>query len=203
MPHFAVSAPALVRRTTALEPLPTWSASYARCHIDLGTGDGRYARELARRSPNLAVIGLDTCLDHLKGSARRQPPNVRYITADALTFTDGLLPAAQSISINFPYGSLLTGLIAGSPDLLWRLDRSLAGEGEVVIRVNASALEAVGHEALIARRSIENALRTLPGLHLTTRNLSQDDLRQFPCSWAKRLGYGRATEAFSVTLRRI
>jgi hypothetical protein len=202
MPNLAVSAPQPAWRTKPTETIPTWSATYARCHIDLDTGDGHYARDLARQFPALAVIGLDTCLDHLKGSARRQPSNVRYITADALTFADGLLPAAQSISINFPYGSLLTGLIDGSPDLLLRLDCSLASEGETVIRVNASAIEAMGGDIISARRSIEGALGTLPGMQMTTRNLSQDDLRQFPCSWAKRLGYGRATQAFSVVLRR-
>jgi hypothetical protein len=150
----------------------------------------------------MAVIGLDTCLDHLKGSARRQPPNLRFIIADALAFAAGLLPTAQAISINFPYGSLLTGLIEGSPDLLLRLDHVLASEGEVVVRVNASAIKAVGHEPIAARRSIEGALRTLPGMQMKSRNLSQDDLRRFPSSWAKRLGYGRDTEAFSVALRR-
>jgi 16S rRNA (adenine(1408)-N(1))-methyltransferase len=202
MPHLAVSVLEPRRHPLTDETLTAWSATYADCHIDLGTGDGRYARDLARRFPTLAVIGLDTCLDHLKGSARRHPANLRYVTADALTFPVGLLPATRAISINFPYGSLLRGLIEGDSGLLLRLDGLLASEGEMVVRVNASAIEAAGCEPVLAREAVVNALGTLPGVDVSTRNLSQDELRRFPCSWAKRLGHGRPTEAFSVMLTR-
>lgn len=202
MTLLTLAGPKTARLNLPDDTLTAWSARFPGCHIDLGTGDGRFARELARQSPAMAVIGLDTCLDHLKGSPRRLPTNLRYITADALTFATGLLPAAQSVSINFPYGSLLKGLIEGDDDLLLRLDCLLAGESELIVRVNASAIVAAGHDPLVAERAITTSLTSVPHTRMLARSLSQEDLRRFPSSWAKRLGHGRTAKAFCIVLNR-
>ncbi|HEY3474174.1 MAG TPA: class I SAM-dependent methyltransferase, partial [Anaerolineales bacterium] len=39
---------------------------YDRVLLDLGTGDGRYARILARRFPGWFIIGLDACRENLR-----------------------------------------------------------------------------------------------------------------------------------------
>ena len=184
------------------DSLVTWSGRFSSCFIDLGTGDGRFAQSLARRSPDMAVIGLDTCLDHVKGAPRRWPPNLRYVTADAVKFDLAVLPIAQAVSINFPYGSLLRALIEADGDLLRRLDHLLASKGELVVRVNASAIEAAGYEPVSSQWEISTSLAWLPHTRMRTETLSREDLRRFPSSWARRLGSGRHPQAFAVVIER-
>jgi 16S rRNA (adenine(1408)-N(1))-methyltransferase len=175
-----------------------WAAGYERVLIDLGTGDGRYAIDLARRCPEAAVIGLDTNLDHLRGSARRRLGNLRFITADALGWEAGLLPEADTVTINFPYGSLLRGVVEGDPGLVARLDALLGRGARIEVRVNASALTATGIEPAGTAGAIAKALRRIDGMRVRARAMTRDELASFPSSWAKRLGYGRETSSWLV-----
>jgi 16S rRNA (adenine(1408)-N(1))-methyltransferase len=178
--------------------LHAWAAGYGRAHVDLGTGDGRFAIDLARRNPNLAVVGLDTNLDHLRGARRRHPANVRFVAADALGWPLGMIPAADAVTINFPYGSLLRGLVDGDRGLLTRLDTLLEPGSRLDAMVNASALTATGLDPKTGPDAIVSGLRHIDGLRIAIRALSRDALRRFPSSWAKRLGYGRETDAFLI-----
>ncbi len=181
--------------------LVTWAARYERAHIDLGTGDGKYALHLARRFPTLAVIGLDTCLDHLAGAQRRHPQNLRFVSTDARRYQAGLLPQVSNVSINFPYGCLLKALVDQDADLIDQFDRILAPGGDLVVRVNASALMAIGEPVEGFDRRVLQTLRAIPGGRVMSRPLTQAELRSVPSSWGRRLGYGKPTEAhwFGVT----
>lgn len=177
----------------------SWAARFDRVHIDLGTGDGAFAVALARERYDLAVIGLDTCLDHLAGSPLRRPGNVRFVPLDALGWPLGSLPAAEAVTINFPYGSLLRGLVAGDAGLIARLD-SLVGPGSrIEVRINASALLATRLDPEAGPGDIVRVLRQIDRLRVTSRALSQAELRAFPTTWSKRLGYGRPTMAHLIT----
>jgi 16S rRNA (adenine(1408)-N(1))-methyltransferase len=41
-------------------------ADHSRVILDLGTGDGRYARTLAAEHPECFVVGLDACRENLR-----------------------------------------------------------------------------------------------------------------------------------------
>jgi len=183
-------------------PLARWAERFSYIHVDLGSGDGKYAVQVARTHPETAVIGLDTCLDHLRGAGKRQPPNVRFMTHDACGWPLGLLPAANVVTANFPYGSLLRGLVEGDSALLTRIDALLARGGRLEARVNASALVAGGLDPETGSAAIAAALRRAIGLQVAIRALSQADLRAFPTTWAKRLGYGRPTSAWLIEAHR-
>src|SRR5690606_36706675 len=45
--------------------LVAWMRRHARLHLDIGTGDGKYALHVALRCSVTAVVGFDTSLDHL------------------------------------------------------------------------------------------------------------------------------------------
>jgi 16S rRNA (adenine(1408)-N(1))-methyltransferase len=190
------SPPATVSPVPAT--LPQWAAPFDRVHVDLGTGDGAYALRVARMHPDHAVIGLDTMLDHLRGARKRHPRNVRFDQADALAWPLGTLPGADLVTINFPYGSLLRGLVEGDPALLQRLDALLGPGSRLAIRVNRSALVATGLDPLTGPDRITATVSQLDGVRVATCTLDRDDLRAFPSSWAKRLGYGRETGAVLV-----
>ncbi len=176
-----------------------WASRFDRVHVDFGTGDGAHAIALGRKDPGLAVIGVDTCLDHIEGSVRRRPGNVRFVTLDALGWPLGLLPVADAVSVNFPYGSLLRGLVEGNPALIERLD-TLLGQGcRFAFRVNASALFATGFDPESGPSQIVRTLDRIGGLRVACRQMTQAELRAFPSSWSKRLGYGKETTAHLIT----
>ena len=88
-----------------------WAADYREVTIDLGTGDGRFVRETATRNPAMAVIGVDACQPNLSQRPRGAPENALFIVADALSLPGDLHGLATSVTVNFPWGSLLTGLL--------------------------------------------------------------------------------------------
>lgn len=182
----------------ALADIRLWAARFDRVHVDLGTGDGAFAIRLARKDPKLAVIAVDTCLDHIDGSARRRPGNVRFVTLDALDWPLGLLPAAGTVTVNFPYGSLLRGLVEGDAGLLTRLDVLLGAGSQLEVRVNTSAMLATGLDPESSPDGIVRSLGRIYGLRVSCRPLQQSELRTFPSSWSKRLGYGKETTAFLI-----
>lgn len=188
--------------TSGATDLATWAETYQCLHVDLGTGDGRFAIHLARSRRELGVVGIDTCLDHLHGSLRRHPANVRFAALDARVADIGDGPRSTSVSVNFPYGSLLRGLVEADPALLERLDHLIGPHGQVEIRVNERALTGTGLDPDGTRYAIVDGLRRLSGLTVSTRSLEQADLRAFPSTWSKRLGFGRPTAAFLIEATR-
>jgi 16S rRNA (adenine(1408)-N(1))-methyltransferase len=189
----------VTRSLVAPIDLREWASRFDRVHVDLGTGDGAYAMAHARKDPRLAMIGADTCLDHLAGSPRRRPGNVRFVALDALDWPVGLLPVANTVTINFPYGSLLRGLIHSDPALVARLDALLGPGSRLEVRVNASAMLATGLDPANGPAGIARALRWIEGLRVSGRTMPQGELRAFPSSWSKRLGYGKETTAHLIT----
>jgi 16S rRNA (adenine(1408)-N(1))-methyltransferase len=182
--------------------LPAWTSRYTRLHVDLGTGDGRFAVHLARQQPDLGVIGIDTCLDHLHGPARRLPANLRFVQRDARDAWIGEGLATTSVSVNFPYGSLLRELVDADPALLERLDQLLGRHGQLRIRVNERALLGTELDPRGAEHAIVRGLQRLDQLSVSSRPLGQAELRAFPSTWSKRLGYGRPTVAFLIEAAR-
>lgn len=188
--------------TKALPFVPSelrqWATRYDRLHIDLGTGDGKFAIQLARRHPSTGVIGLDSNLDHLHGSRRKHPDNVRFERLDAIEWPLESIPVADTVTINFPYGSLLRGLYDGNGQLIERLDALLGLESRLEIRANERALIDTNLDPAPARTRIIDTLEQLDGLRIDYRELRQPELRSYPSSWSKRLGYGRAAPAFLI-----
>ena len=141
-----------------------WATQFEHLHVDLGTGDGKFALQIARRTPGIGVIGVDACLDHLHGPRRRHPANVRFACCDVLEWPLEMIPMADAVTINFPYGSLLRGLFEGDDDLMIRLDALLGSGSRLEIRVNETALIATGLDPERGAQSIVSTLRQIDGL---------------------------------------
>lgn len=164
---------------------------YTNVLIDIGTGDGRFMRHVARTSPVCFAIGVDACRENLREATRKAPANALYVVANALALPPELRGLATWITINFPWGSLLDGLLRGDDRLLDGL-RALARPGaRLEIRLNDGALAEAGctpedGERLVARMLRECGFAPEPSLRLRAA-----DLRACPTSWAKKLAYGR------------
>jgi 16S rRNA (adenine(1408)-N(1))-methyltransferase len=170
-------------------------AGFSDVLIDIGTGDGRYVLHVARTCPTWFVIGVDACRENLREASRKAPPNTLYVIANALALHGELGGMASKVTINFPWGSLLMGLLDGEPMLMEGLLAIARPRATLEIRLNAGALTEAGH-------TLESGgVRVRRALHeggFDVRELVQLDareLRRCPTTWAKRLAYGRDPRA--------
>jgi hypothetical protein len=91
---------------------------YKNILVDIGTGDGRFVQHVATTQADYFALGVDACRENLRRASRKAPDNVLYVIANALALPSELHGLATHISINFPWGSLLNGLLESSPALM-------------------------------------------------------------------------------------
>ena len=93
--------------------------------IDVGTGDGRAVLIAAARAPRTLVLGLDANASAMAEASRRAArtprkgglPNAAFILASAESPPTALETSADLVTVRFPWGSLLRGVIgAGGAD---------------------------------------------------------------------------------------
>jgi 16S rRNA (adenine(1408)-N(1))-methyltransferase len=174
-------------------------AGYSTVHIDIGTGDGRFVQHVAQANPNTFVIGIDACRENLVEVSRRTSDNALFVIANAYTLPYELMGLAAKITINFPWGSLLEGLLANDLPLLESLLMVARPQAEVEVRLNAGAVAEAGwllEEGANQIRGIlaENGFKVKSPVALTAA-----DLKVFPTTWAKRLAFGRDPRAMYLT----
>jgi 16S rRNA (adenine(1408)-N(1))-methyltransferase len=179
--------------------LAAWAAPYQATLLDLGTGDGRFVQHLARGHPELAVIGVDLNAANLRRASRTATGNALFAVADALALPDALTGTATRVTINFPWGSLLHGLLAGDPALIAGLRRVASGAATLDIRVNAGALAEAGVTVEDGSRRLTAVLRESGCSVRDARLLGATDLRCWPTTWAKRLAFGQDPRAIQIS----
>lgn len=177
--------------------LMTLAHGYAGVLLDLGTGDGRYASAVARAHPDWLAIGVDACREGLRERSRAASVggNALFVIANALALPPGLAGLATRLTLNFPWGSLLRGLLDGDPGLLDGLRADTRLGTILECRLNGGALAEAGRAlddgAAQARRTLRDA-GFMPGAPLP---LDARALSACPTSWAKRLAHGRDPRA--------
>jgi 16S rRNA (adenine(1408)-N(1))-methyltransferase len=192
---------AMGKRSRQMAPaeFAAWLESHAGIAIDLGTGDGRFVRNLAAREPRRGALGVDLCAANLARASRAAPGNALFVVADALALPDEFRRSASRITVNFPWGSLLRGLLL---DAAWLAAVARAGTG-LEIRLNAGALAEAGWTL---ERGAERVSATLRAAGFDVGDpamLALDDLRQWPTTWAKRLAFGRNPRAVLIESKSI
>jgi 16S rRNA (adenine(1408)-N(1))-methyltransferase len=173
----------------------------ARCdtvHLDIGTGDGRFVRHLAESRPRWLVIGIDACRENLVEASRRTPGNAVYGIANALALPAELDGLAAGVTINFPWGSLLDGLLAGDPALLTGLARVARPDTALDLRLNAGALAEAGWPLEAGAAQVRAVLAEHGFAVRAPVVMGVPELRACPTTWAKRLAYGRDPRALHL-----
>ncbi len=171
---------------------------YDALHIDIGTGDGRYVQHVAQTCPETFVIGIDACRENLNKVSRRAPENALFVIASAQALPSPLYGLANHITINFPWGSLLTGLLDDDPDLLHGLSQIARRDAEFDVRLNGGALAEAGWSLEAGADRVRRVLDSHGFVMSSPARLAMHDLRTCPTTWAKRLAYGRDPRAIHL-----
>lgn len=181
--------------TMDLTQLRTRLENYNRITLDLGTGDGKFAFCHAETFPSNFVIGVDSCRENLYEYSRTKLLNLLFIIASAQSLPHELNGLVSHITINFPWGSLLTSMLAADPLLLSGLKSIAQPRAMLDIRLNGGALAEQGWALEDGAEQIrENMIRA--GWQIG-KPVTMDSraLRSFPSTWAKRLAFGRDPRA--------
>ena len=192
------------RRSLALDlnGLKERLANHNRIMLDLGTGDGRYARSLAAEHPDWFVIGLDACRENLREYSQAKRQNLLFVIASAQELPKELNGLASHISINFPWGSLLESLLAGDALLLRGLERVSGSSASLDVRLNGGALAETGTTLEAGAHTIQSHLLRAGWQVKTPALMDGIALRNFPSTWAKRLAFGRDPRALVLSGKR-
>jgi 16S rRNA (adenine(1408)-N(1))-methyltransferase len=170
--------------------------------VDVGTGDGRYVRAAALADPGAFAIGLDACREQLRQASRTAPPNALFVIANALALPRELDGRATHLTINFPWGSLLAGLLDGDSALPARLTAIARPGATLDVRLNAGALAEAGHTLEDGGAAVRAALGAVGFALRPPVALGPADLRACPTTWAHRLAFGRDPRALRLHGRR-
>jgi 16S rRNA (adenine(1408)-N(1))-methyltransferase len=169
--------------------------------IDIGTGDGRFVYQSARRNPNKFYIGIDPNtrpLEKISEKTYRKPakggaPNVLFIQSAIEDLPAELDGVADEVHVHFPWGSLLRAVATGDVRSLRRICASGALL-EVVIGIDPvrdrSEIERLGL-APLTLEFVDNVLApnyNAAGFEIIERGiLVASEWPEFETSWAKRL----------------
>jgi 16S rRNA (adenine(1408)-N(1))-methyltransferase len=174
--------------------------------VDLGAGDGGYVLYRAETDPHHFAIAIDASPDGLIGGAWRAK---RARVANAAFLVEGVerLPAelarlADDVTVHFPWGSLLRGLVDGSCSVVGPIAGLMKVGAELRVLVSSVDRDGVGEvtPAVIASRRV---LYAEHGLHLVDACwASTAVVAESRSSWAKRLAVGRARQAVVARYRR-
>ena len=172
--------------------------NYDRILLDLGTGDGRYVHTLAEEHADWFFIGVDSCRENLREHSQAKLRNMLFVIASAQDLPKELNGLISHITINFPWGSLLEGLLTGDSGLMRGLETISRPTTSIDVRLNSGALAEAGTTLEAGSGKIYNNLIRSGWQIKSPAIMTSNALRSFPTTWAKRLAFGRDPRAMSV-----
>lgn len=169
--------------------------------VDVGTGDGRAVLRRAAAEPRALAVGIDAAASAMVGASRRAdrrgPRNALFLAAgvEALVATP-LAGHADLVTVQFPWGSLLRGVVGVDDAALRGVACLLAHGGR--LEVLASVVPSDGVPGMPSLdRDADPAIRrawSAAGLRLTgSRPASAAEFAASGSTWARRLRAGGDT----------
>ncbi|HSL75518.1 MAG TPA: methyltransferase domain-containing protein [Candidatus Limnocylindrales bacterium] len=167
--------------------------------IDIGTGDGRAVLARARAEPASLVIGVDAAAASMAETSRRAdrrgPHNAAFFAAGAEALASSpFAGTADQVTVTFPWGSLLRGLVGLEELALQGVAATLTRGGRLEVLASVvpadriDSLDCLDDGSASAIASAWSAA----GLRLTAmRPATRLEIKAANSSWARRLGPGR------------
>ncbi|MCI0576389.1 MAG: class I SAM-dependent methyltransferase [Chloroflexi bacterium] len=164
---------------------------YEHILLDIGTGDGRFVRHVAETWPGTFALGIDACRENLRDASRKAPGNALYLIANASALPAELHGLATHVTINFPWGSLLAGLLAADQGLMRGLAAVAQPGARIEVRLNGGALSEAGWSLEAGAARVRQVLLDAGFEIERPVAMGAAELRRLPTTWAKRLAFGR------------
>ena len=167
--------------------------------LDIGTGDGRAVLVRAAAEPRAVVIGVDAAAETMAESSRRAdrrgPRNALFFAAGAEALAASpLAGAADLVTVTFPWGSLLRGVVGLERGALCGVAGTLASGGRLEVLASVVSTDRVdGLECLddTVAPAIAEAWRAV-GLRLAAvRPATRAEIEATGSSWGRRLSPDR------------
>jgi len=193
------------KQSLHIEPavLTSRLAGYQNILVDIGTGDGRFIKSFAETHPDYFAVGIDTCRENLHVNSHLRLPNALYLICAGRALPTELYGRTTLITINFPWGSLLGGLLEHERSLLLSLS-AIAQPGAVLeVRINADALQEFGWSLDNGSTQIQDALMQFDYKIHSSVLLGPHELRACKTTWAKRLAFGHNPRALCISAEKI
>ena len=174
--------------------------------MDVGAGDGGYILYRARTEPTTFAIAIDASPDALSAGAWRAKraglENAAFLVEGVQRLPDELACLADEVTVHFPWGSLLRGLVDGSSSVVGPIAVLMKAGAE--LRVVMSTLDRDGFEELTPSRIASRCgAYAEHGLRLVEADWASSAIVvESRSAWAKRLGVGRARRAVIARYRR-
>jgi 16S rRNA (adenine(1408)-N(1))-methyltransferase len=173
--------------------------------VDLGTGDGRHVLAAAAREPDALFVGVDANAAAMADSSRRASrgrtalPNAIFAVAAAERPPEALHGLAGSLTVHFPWGSLLRGLLGEDGAVLAGVARLMkpGAEGAVLL----SVVPRDGMPPVPSGASLTSVYERHGLELLELRPARPEEVAASGSSWAKRLRAGRDRPVTMLRLR--
>jgi len=183
--------------------------------VDVGTGDGRFVYQSARKNPDRFYIGIDAspaALAKISEKIHRKPakggaPNALFIQAAVEDLPSELDGIADEVHVHFPWGSLLRAVAVGDETVLKGLRRicNVAAYLEVVIGIDRerdySEIERLGIPEL-STEYVEKELSAryrIAGFTVTESGvIAATEWPHIETSWAQKLKGAKSRELFYI-----
>jgi SAM-dependent methyltransferase len=174
--------------------------------VDVGAGDGGYVLHRARTEPRTFAIAIDASADALTEGAwrakRAHLRNAAFLVEGVEHLSPELSAIAHEVTVHFPWGSLLNGLVDGSPSVVRPIADLLKPNAELNVLMSAGKRDGFDEltPSVIASRREHFAEHGL--LLVEARWAPSIAVRESRSAWAKRLGVGRVRPAVIARYRR-
>lgn len=163
--------------------------------------------------PDLFVVGIDANAASMWDASRRASgpahrgglPNALFVVAAAESLPPEMDGFADEVSVHFPWGSLLRGVVQPDPCVLTALARVTRPGGTVSMLLSVTEHDREGSIASIDLTTIEELARRYEEHWLTLiegRPATRDEIWAAHSSWAKRLAVGSRRPAWRLEFRR-
>jgi 16S rRNA (adenine(1408)-N(1))-methyltransferase len=186
--------------------------------IDLGAGDGRYAYERARVEPETLYVAVDpdpeTMADYAFRASRKPArggvENAVFVVAAVESLPPELKGIATLVRVNFPWGSLMRGLLEPQPAVLDAIALLLSSNGDIEVitsyhpehDTNAFAGDSLPPLDDAYIQSTLVPAYEAAGFNVTDhRRMTQDEALNVPSTWGRRLLHARPRDVYFLALQ--
>ena len=211
----------ILKGTTVVEAsqhiIATLSSDSSRKVLDLGAGDGRYVYECARNDPESLYVAIDPDAETLADyafRASRKPArggveNALFVVAAVESLPPELHRVADSVRVNFPWGSLMRGLLEPDPSIVQAILGIAKPGAQVEILMSYDPSHDTGAfngpplprlDAAYIESKLLPAYEAAGGWTVTFRRMTQDEALAIPSTWGRRLLHARPRDVFCISL---